>query len=43
MKKIFVVLLFVLAFAATPASASHHRRHDRYHGGRPIVVIRIPG
>jgi hypothetical protein len=27
--------------AATPAFASHHRRHHRYHrGDRPVIVIR---
>lgn len=41
MKKILVLLfaaLFVI-FAATPAYANHHRRHHRYHQGRPIVII----
>ena len=41
MKKI-LVLLFAAVLAAAPAFASHHRRHRRYHEGRPgpVIVIR---
>jgi hypothetical protein len=45
MKKFLLYLLlavFALS-AATPAFAYHHRRHHRYHDGRPIVVFHIPG
>jgi len=42
MKKIMALLLLaVFALSAvTPAYAYHHRRHHRYHGGQPVVVLR---
>ena len=40
MKKILA--LFLLAMLVTaPAFAGHHRRHHRYHGGRPGIVIKL--
>jgi hypothetical protein len=41
MKKILIFLLLAVfaISAATPAFADHHRRHHRYHGGQPVIVI----
>jgi hypothetical protein len=41
MKKIVVLMLAALfaISAVTPAYAYHHRRHHRYHQGRPVIVI----
>ena len=43
MKKIVIYLFAALLAmsAATPAFASHHRRHHRYHRGQPIVMVRF--